>query len=91
MVGRLDDWMKVLIVLDVVALRVARAPQLVQVAGHRTRGADDDVARPGQLVDGAQDLRLRGKRSVAEAVKARQLGSASLTPRPPAISYPIVE
>ena len=32
-------------VLDVVALRVARAPELVQVAGHRARGADDDVGR----------------------------------------------
>ena len=32
-------------VLDVVALRVARAPELVQVARHRARGAHDDVGR----------------------------------------------
>ena len=34
-------------VLDVVALRVAGPPQLVQVAGQRAGGADDDVARAG--------------------------------------------
>ena len=32
-------------VLDVVALGVAGAPQLVQVAGHRAGRADHDVAR----------------------------------------------
>ena len=54
-------------VLDVVALRVARAPQLVQVAGHATRprrprrrvGSDD-------AVDGADHLALGGQRAVAE-------------------------
>ena len=57
-------------VLDVVALRVARAPQLVQVAGHRAGGADDDVARPGDAVDDADHLALGGARRVAERVRA---------------------
>ena len=55
-------------VLDVVALRVARAPQLVQVAGHRARRAHDDVARAGDAVDDAEHLALRGQRAVAERV-----------------------
>ena len=33
-------------ILDVVALRVARAPQLVQVARHRSGGAHHDIAGP---------------------------------------------
>ena len=32
-------------VLDVVALRIPRPPELVQVARHRAGGADDDVRR----------------------------------------------
>ena len=50
-------------------MRVAGAPQLVQVAGHRAGGADHDVARVGDLVDGADDLRLGRQRLVAEVVR----------------------
>ena len=60
-------------VLDVVALRVARAPELVQVAGHRAGGADDDVGRRGRVVDGADHRALRG-RVVLDRVEARHLG-----------------
>ena len=38
-------------VFEVVALRIARAPQLVQVAGQAAGGADDDVARPERRVE----------------------------------------
>ena len=38
-------------VLHVVALAVAGAPQLVEVAGHRAGGADHDVLRPAEAVD----------------------------------------
>src|SRR2546423_7163370 len=57
-------------VFDVVALRMPCAPQLVQVARHRTGGADDHVARTGQVVDRPDDLGLRGQRSVAQVVCA---------------------
>ena len=56
-------------VLDVVALRVPGAPQLVQVARHRAGGADDDVPGRGDLVDHADHLGLRGQRAVAEVVR----------------------
>ena len=55
-------------VLDVVALRVARAPELVQVAGHAARGADDDVARAADAVDDADHLGLGRERAVAGRV-----------------------
>ena len=52
-----------------VALRVARPPELVQVAGHRPGRAHDDVARTGDRVHRTDDLALRGQRSVAERVQ----------------------
>jgi hypothetical protein len=55
-------------VLDVVALRVARPPQLVEVARHRARGADDDVPRGARGVDRADDLGLGRQRGVAQGV-----------------------
>src|SRR5690606_35214643 len=57
-------------VLDVVALRIAGTPQLVQLAGHRPGGAHDDVARSGDLVDRTDDLALRGQRAVPARVRA---------------------
>ena len=54
-------------VLDVVALRVAGAPELVQVARHRARGADDDARRRRGVVDRAEHLALRRQRPVARA------------------------
>ena len=45
-------------VLDVVALRIPRAPQLVEVARHRARCAHDDVTWSGGPVDCADDLGL---------------------------------
>ena len=61
-------------VLDVVALRVARPPELVQLARHRARGADDHVGGGGRIVDGADHLALRRQRRVAEPVEAGDLG-----------------
>ena len=60
-------------VLDVVALRVARAPELVQVARHRPRRADDDASRRRRVVDRADHLALRRQRGVAQPVQARHL------------------
>ena len=50
-------------VLDVVALAVgvAGAPQLVEVAGGRAGGADDHARLAGGVVDGADHGGLRGK------------------------------
>ena len=45
-------------VFDVVTLAFAGAPQLVQVAGHRTGGAHHDVTRVGQRVRQPDDLAL---------------------------------
>ena len=56
-------------VLDVVLLRIARAPQLVQLAGQRARGADDDVLRTCRLVHGADHLALGRQRPVASTVR----------------------
>ena len=53
-------------VLDVVAVRVRDPPELVQLAGHRAGGADDDVARSRRIVDGADHLALRRQRGVPE-------------------------
>src|SRR2546430_1377370 len=55
-------------VLDVVALRVPGAPQLVPGAGPRTGGAHDHVARTGQVVDRADHLGLRGQRDMAQGI-----------------------
>ncbi len=55
-------------VLDVVPLRVAGAPQLVQVAGHRPGRAHHDVPRAGELVDRPDHLGLGGQRPVPERV-----------------------
>jgi hypothetical protein len=55
-------------VFHVVALRISRAPQLVQVAGHAARRGDDDVARLRDAVDDADHLALRGQRAVAQTV-----------------------
>ena len=41
-----------------IAERVPHAPQLVQVAGQRAGGLDDDIAPARGLLDGADDLRL---------------------------------
>src|SRR5438105_567222 len=49
-------------VLHVVAVRIGYFPELVQVAGHRARSTDDDVARACGVVDGADDFALRRKR-----------------------------
>ena len=59
-------------VLDVVALRVPRAPELVQVARHRAGGADDDVRRSRRVVDGADHLALSGQRLVTQPIQARR-------------------
>src|SRR5690606_40776229 len=61
-------------VLDVVALRVLRAPQLVEVARHGPRGARADVSRAADLVDGADDLGLRGQPPVLGRVRPVALG-----------------
>ena len=50
-----------------VRLAVAHPPQLVEVAGHRAGRAEHDVARVGQLVDGAEHLAL-GQQAVGEPV-----------------------
>ena len=80
-------------VLDVVALRVARPPQLVEVARHRARRADDDVARTARGVDRADHLGLGRQRAVAQRVRAldgrvpvagqaRRLRSVAVVDRP---------
>jgi hypothetical protein len=55
-------------VLDVVALRVPGAPQLMQVTRHGPGGADHHVGRLRGLVDGPDDLGGGRKRLVAERV-----------------------
>ena len=56
-------------VFDVIALAVAGAPQLVQVAGHRAGRAHDHVARIGQRVGQPDDLALvQGAAVVLDAV-----------------------
>jgi hypothetical protein len=60
-------------VFDVIALGIARAPELVQVAGHRARRAHDDVARTSGVVHRADDLALRRERRVSERVKTVDL------------------
>src|SRR3989442_13794500 len=55
-------------VLDVVALGVSGAPELVEVAGHRSRRANDHVWGPGQLSDWADDLGLRRQGTVSEVI-----------------------
>src|SRR5215213_5013262 len=56
-------------VLDVVALRVARPPELVQIPRHGTRGADDNVLGIGERVDSPYDLALGRQRLVAQGVQ----------------------
>ena len=80
-------------VLDVVALagRVARAPELVQVAGHRAGRAHDDAGLAGRVVDRADDRRpgwaaapSRGatSRATSSPHAARLVGGArASTPR----------
>ena len=60
-------------VLDVVLLRVSRAPQLVQVARHRAGGTDDDVAWTRRVIDRPDDLTLRRDRLMAEVVQPLDL------------------
>ena len=55
-------------VLDVVALRVTRPPQLVEVARHRPCGAHDDVTRCAYLVDHPDYFGLGRERLVPEPV-----------------------
>ena len=61
-------------VLDVVLLPIARPPELVQISGHRPRGADHHVGRRGEVVHRADDLRLRWQRRMRECVEARDFG-----------------
>src|SRR5215217_8080986 len=56
-------------VLDVVALRVARPPELVQIPRHGTRGADDNVLGIGERVDSPYDLALGRQRLVTQGVQ----------------------
>ena len=46
-------------VLEVIALRIARAPQLVQIAGKTAGRAHDDVGRCECFLKSADHLRLR--------------------------------
>ena len=58
-------------VLHVVALRVAGPPQLVQVAGQRAGRADDDVPRPGHVVDHADHFTPLGIVAESHALSHR--------------------
>src|SRR5829696_3037543 len=60
-------------VLDVVALRVARPPELVQVPGHGTCRADDDVLGIGERVDRPYDLALGRQRSQVQGIEPPDL------------------
>ena len=61
-------------VLDVVALRVARPPQLVQVARHRAGRAHHHAGLAGGVVDRADHLGLARQRLVARRHEPRHLG-----------------
>ena len=49
-------------VLEVIALRIGRAPELVKLAGQPAGGAHDDAARSGRAVDGADHLSVGRRR-----------------------------
>src|SRR5215208_1365791 len=56
-------------VLDVVALRVARPPELVQIPRHGTGRADDNVLGFRERVDSPYDLALGRQRLVTQGVQ----------------------
>src|SRR5205814_4336252 len=57
-------------VLHAVALRVAHAPELVQVTRHRACGAHDHVARRARLIHRADHRALRHRRVVDRVLLA---------------------
>ena len=59
-------------------MRLARAPELVQVAGQAAGGAEHSIARRGQGIDQADHLALAQQRLVLEVVDAVHLGIPSL-------------
>src|ERR687893_592450 len=60
-------------VLDVVALGIACAPQLVKVAGHRSRRAHDHVLGIGERVHSPNGRALGGQRPVLQRVEPLDL------------------
>src|SRR5215208_1681843 len=60
-------------VLDVVALRVARSPELVQVPRHRAGRAHNHVLGLGERVHSPYDLALRRQRTVPQRVEPLDL------------------
>src|SRR3712207_4213064 len=60
-------------VLDVVTLRVAGAPELVEVPWHRTRRAHHHVFGFGEGVGSPDDLALGGERTVIQVIQPPHL------------------